>query len=319
MLGPPRHPPFDPSSLRRTADLRCEGIEPSRGGWHQVRVGVWLPADTHATLTVVDRHAALVHATALGHPSGEALTIARESAAAVWGMPRITPWPRTVRHLVTSRGISGSSVLRPYLGGEAECSVVHGLRVTSPARTVVDLARTGTLEDGVAAADYCLRHRICTSEELAAEVALVAPRAPGRTRARTVVELADGLSMSPGESLSRVQMFRLRIPRPRLQVGLSDAAGHIGDVDFWWEGVVGEFDGHTKYRLPPGASHEEVGRVLWSEKKREDRLRRQVGVARWVWADLVRPQRLLTILGEKGIRPERRSTWIDLAHRSGAA
>ncbi len=284
-----------------------------------MRVGVWLPADATATLSVVDRHAALVHATALSHPSGDDLQFARESAAAVWGMPRITPWPRTVRHLVTRRGVSGSSVLRPFLGGEAGCSQVHGLRVTSPARTVVDLGRTGKLEDAVAAADHCLRHRLCTAEELAVEVALIAPGAPGRTRARAVVELADGLSMSPGESLSRVQMFRLRIPRPRLQVRLSDAAGHIGDVDFWWRGVVGEFDGRTKYRLPPGASHEEAGRVLWAEKKREDRLRRQAEVARWVWADLARSQRLLTILGEKGIRPERRSTWIDLAHRSGTA
>lgn len=318
MLGPPRHPPFDPSGLRRTADLRREGIEPSRGGWHQVRVGVWLPTDTHSALTIVDRHAALVHATALAHPTGDGLEFARESAAAVWGMPRITPWPKSVRHLVTRRGVSGSSVLRPFLGGEAVCSLVHGIRVTSPARTVVDLARTGRLEDGVTAADHCLRHRLCTAEELAAEVGLVATRAPGRVRARTVVDLADGLSMSPGESLSRVQMFRLRIPRPRLQVGFFDAAGHIGDVDFWWKGVVGEFDGHTKYRLPPGASHEDVGRVLWSEKKREDRLRRQAEVARWVWADLLRPQRLLTILGEKGIRPERRSTWIDLTGHSGA-
>jgi len=82
---------------------------------------------------------------------------------------------------------------------------------------------------------------------------------------------------------------------------------------------VGEFDGRTKYRIPAGASAEEVGRVLWAEKKREDRLRRRTRVARWVWADLLRPDRLLAILTDQGVRPERRSTWLDQDDQSGVA
>lgn len=319
MIGPPRHPPFDPSELSRTADLRRIGTEPSRGGWHQVRTGAWLPAASFAALGPVDRHAALVHATMRTHGAGESVRFAGESAAAVLGLPRITAWPTTVRHLVTRRGVSGSSVLRPLLGAESECVRVHGALVTPPARTVVDLARHGTLEDAVTAADYCLRHGLCTPDDLAAEVALVPRRARGRALATTVIALADGLSMSPGESCSRVQMFRLRIPRPRLQVSFRDADGHIGDVDFWWVGTVGEFDGRTKYRLSAGASHEEAGRVLWAEKKREDRLRRHTRVARWVWADLVRPDRLLAILAHAGVRPELRSTWLEQDHESGRA
>ena len=319
MLGPQRHLPYDPSQLRRTADLRRVGTEPSRGGWHQVRTGVWLPASAAAGLVAEDRHAALVHATALTHPEGESLTFAADSAAAVWGMPRISSWPTSVRHLGTRRGVSGSAVLRPLLGAPAEEVVVHGLSVTPPARTVVDVARQGQLRDAVVAADYCLRHHLRTREALAAEVGAVLPGAPGRARAHTVVAVADGLSMSPGESWSRVVMFTLQLPRPRLQVSFADAEGHIGDVDFWWEGVVGEFDGRTKYRIPPGASHDEAGRVLWAEKKREDRLRRKARVARWVWADLMRPQLLLAILADKGIRPQRRSTWLDPDDRSGVA
>lgn len=319
MLGPPRHPPFDPSQLSRTADLRRAGTEPSRGGWRQVRTGVWLPEASFAALTPVDRHAALVHATMRTHRAGESVRFAGESAAAVLGIPRISDWPTTVRHLVTRRGVSGSSVLRPLLGGESECVRVHGLLVTPPARTVVDLARYGTLQDAVTAADYCLRHRMCTRDDLAAELALVPRRARGRASAARAVAIADGLSMSPGESFSRVQMFRLLIPKPRLQVSFSDADGHIGDVDFAWEGTVGEFDGRTKYRIPAGASQEEAGRVLWAEKKREDRLRRQTRVARWVWSDLLRPHRLLAILADQGVRPERRSTWLDQDDQSGVA
>ncbi|CAN7323108.1 hypothetical protein [Knoellia sp. LjRoot47] len=319
MLGPPRHPCFDPSGLSRTADLRRVGIEPSRGGWRQVRTGVWLPEESAAALTPVDLHAALVHATMRTHRAGESVTFAAESAAAVLGIPRIRAWPGTVRHLVTRRGVSGSSVLRPLLGAETGAIRVHGLLVTPPARTVVDLARYGALEDAVTAADYCLRHAMCTRDDLAAELALVPRRARGRASAATAVAIADGSSMSPGESFSRVLMFRLLIPRPRLQVSFTDADGLIGDVDFWWEGAVGEFDGRTKYRIPPGASHEEAGRVLWAEKKREDRLRRQTQVARWVWANLLSPNQLLAILADKGVRPERRSTWLDRDDQSGVA
>ena len=60
--------------------------------------------------------------------------------------------------------------------------------------------------------------------------------------------LADPLSMSPGESLSRVQMFLLNLPRPELQQEIRDAEGLVGVVDFGWDGVVGEFDGKVKYR-----------------------------------------------------------------------
>ncbi|KGN36494.1 hypothetical protein [Knoellia subterranea] len=211
-------------------------------------------------------------------------------------------------------------MLRPLLGQPAEAVLVNGVQVTSPARTVVDLGRYESLQDAVAAADYCLRHHLCTRADLADELALVPAGAPGRARARTAVELADGLSMSPGESFSRVQMFRLNLPRPRLQVAFHDDAGHIGDADFWWEGVIGEFDGRSKYNIPSGAMQSEAGRVLWAEKQREDRLRRLAEVARWVWSDLTQPKRLLTILGEKGIVPERRSTWIDLrGGQSGVA
>lgn len=320
MLGPPRHPPFDPAQLRRTADLRRVGTEPSRdGAWQQIRTGVWLPSDAFTALTPVDRHAALVHATALTHRKGEGVQFAREAAAAVLGVPRISAWPKAVGHLVTRRGVSGSSVLRPVLGAEAECVRVQGVLVTPPARTVIDLARYATLQDAVTAADYCLRHDLCTRADLEEELAAVPARAPGRARAQRVVGLADGLSMSPGESFSRVQMFRLQIPKPRLQVSFADADGHIGDVDFWWEKAIGEFDGKMKYRIPPGASEEEAGRVLWAEKKREDRLRRHTQVARWIWTDLLKPQRLLAILADKGIRPERRSTWFDDRGQSGVA
>ena len=167
----------------------------------------------------------------------------------------------------------------------------------------MDLARTGTLHTAVAAADHALRHELCSFDELMAEVDAVPPRVRGRTTARLVGALADPLSMSAGESLSRVQMFLLNLPKPELQKEIRDAAGLVGFVDFGWEGVVGEFDGKVKYRVAEGASPADAGEIVWREKQREDRLRRQVRVARWTWAIALDRARLGARLAEYGIRP----------------
>ena len=318
MLGAAAPLPFDPGSLRLASDLRRSGIEPSRGPWHHVRRGVWIDDAVWSALDPTQRHAAFVHATALLRRLDEPVVCAVEAAAAVWGLPRIEPWPGFVRHHVTERRVRGSILLRPSLGAEVQPVERQGLLVTPVARTVVDLARTGSLFTAVAASDHALRHGLCSVEELAAEVASIPPGGAGRVRAALVRDLSDPLSMSPGESLSRVQMFRLNLPRPVLQHPLADEHGLIGVVDFWWEGVVGEFDGRVKYRVPEGASAEEAAAILWAEKKREDRLRPQAAVARWVWVDALHSQRLSTILARAGVRPVARPRWFDLGSAGSA-
>lgn len=195
---------------------------------------------------------------------------------------------------------------------------VGGIAVTSVARTVVDLARTGSLPTGVAAADHALRHGLCSGVERRQEVDAVPPRVRGCATARLVGELADPLSMSPGESLSRVQMFLLNLPKPQLQMEVHDADRLVGLVDFGWRGVVGEFDGRVKYRVPDGATPDAATEVLWLEKQREDRLRRQLRVARWTWATALDARRLAAVLSQQGIRPRPTSTWVDLGARTAS-
>ncbi len=318
MLGPAAPTPFDAGILRRGRDLRAAGIEPTRGGWHQVRNGVWVSEHEWRGLTPEHEHAALVHATGLCLDR-ENPVFAVTSAAAVWGLPRIEKWPDAVRVLVATeeRG-RGSSLVRPHVGREADTVRMGDIRVTSAARTIVDLARTGTLHTAVAAADHALRHELCSFDELMAEVDAVPPRVRGRNTARLVGALADPLSMSAGESLSRVQMFLLNLPKPELQKEIRDAAGLVGFVDFGWEGVVGEFDGKVKYRVAEGASAADAGEVVWREKQREDRLRRQGRVARWTWAIALDRARLGARLAEYGIRPLPANTWVDLGARSAS-
>lgn len=263
-------------------------------------------------LTPEQRHAALVHATSMVcDPQGTGV-FALESAAAVWGLPRVEPWPTVVRTLVTTGRPRGSTRIHPHRGAEADEALVHGLRVTGVARTVIDLARTSSLATAVAAADCALRHQLCTRDELVAEADAVPPRVRGRPAVGLVVALADPDSMSVGESLSRVQMFRLGVPKPRLQVEHTDALGLIGFVDFDWDGVVGEFDGKVKYGIREGADPREAAEVLWREKQREDRLRVRSRVARWTWDVALDLDRLARVLAAQGLRPMSSPSWFDL-------
>ncbi|MBM6406106.1 hypothetical protein JQN72_17880 [Phycicoccus sp. CSK15P-2] len=310
MLGPPAPTPFDPGVLRLARDLRASGIEPTAGGWHQVRHGVWMPRQSWSGLTPEQRHAARVHATALV-VGREDPVFALSSAAAVWGLPRIEPWPESVRVLVETaqRGRSTAHV-RPHVGRRSEAQQRFGLRVTPAARTVVDLARTGSFVTALAAADHALRFGLCTTDELLAEADAVPPRVRGRPVAGVVAALADARSMSVGESLSRARMYLLNLPRPDLQVEVLDDDGLVGVCDFGWDGVVGEFDGRVKYGVPDGAGQEDAAQVLWREKQREDRLRRRCRVARWTWAVAMDAPQLAARLDEQGIRQQAVNTWL---------
>ena len=85
-----------------------------------------------------------------------------------------------------------------------------GLPVTSPARTVVDLARTG-FRLGVVAADSALHKGLIGADELHAVIADCAGW-PGITTAREVVGFMDGRSESVLESASRVMMRAHGVP-----------------------------------------------------------------------------------------------------------
>ena len=127
--------------------------------------------------------------------------------------------------------------------------------------------------------------------------------------ARIAVRLADPLSESPGESLSRVRMWQARIPRPVLQHEVWTEVGLVRTDYFWPETVVkphpvSEFDGEAKYhRETYGRATEET---VLAERRRERELwRLGYPVARWTWADAWygKGARMLAELAAVGVRP----------------
>ena len=272
----------------------------TRGDLRRLRRGAYVGADHWDSLDAVARHIVAVRAALVAQPDA---LVSHWSATAVHGLPAVGRRDEAVHLTVppASGGRSTPRVRRHQSFRDAPTTVVDGIRVTSVARTLVDLAREAGLLAAVAAGDAALHTGIVTLPQLGAEI-----EACGTCRgvrcARRAVAFMDPLSESPGESLSRVRMAELGLPAPALQREIRDVDGLVARVDFLWPdlGVVGEFDGRAKYGLDdPRATADRV----WKEKLREDRIRATgLVVARWTWSDAWRAAPMLRLLQAAGVR-----------------
>ena len=226
-----------------------------------VRQGVLMPLGhgTYARATVaaqvasdpVGEHALrLASVLAVANPSDVG---SHHTAAVIHGLDRLGQCPPDV------------AVTRPPGGSQKSRSGVHlhvsalpsehvtvreGIRLTSVARTVVDLARTSSFRSGVVVADSALRSKQASKAELLS-VVKECVRWPGIGQARLVVEFSDGRSESALESISRVAFRDQGLPAPELQAWVGGAAeGVIGRADFLWRQyrTIGEADGALKYK-----------------------------------------------------------------------
>ena len=172
--------------------------------------------------------------------------------------------------------------------GPEDVVVVAGVAVTSPARTVVDLARMLSPPRALAVADAALATGVVSGEALAS-VLQAQVGWPGGGRARRVVTTADPGAESPLESAVRWALAGVAGSGepPVLQLALTGASGRRYRVDLCWPArrTVVEVDGRVKYDDPRRGSARDA---LWAEKRREDDLR-EAGweVVRVVAADLV--------------------------------
>lgn len=245
-----------------------------------------------------------------------------DSAAVLWALPTLGRWSRDV-HVLSPRasgGRSHSSIRRHCVGEEGIETEIEGLRVTSLARTLVDVSCTSRFVRAVGMLDHALRQpqkgefreqlgvSALTKAELVDLVASLVPYS-GSAKALKAIDFADGEAGSLLESLSRVQFMLLGIPAPQLQVPFYDDEGFIGNADFYWPelGLIGESDGDFKYdgtKSPSGLSAEEVKKA---EKAREDRMRRLVkGFVRWDWGIAYDRMRLAAWVRPFGLVPEAR-------------
>lgn len=261
------------------------------GRWVALRRAVYLTQSLLPDDPVL-RHAVQVAAVALS--SSLPVVASHGSAALLHGLPQLRTPERPVLTRVRSDGAARSA---PRRAAALVASVprehltrVHGVPVTSVARTAVDLARTHDDVDAVLAVDAALR---VVPRSALLTVLDVQRGWPGAARAVRQVAFGDGRAESALESLGRLRMAELGLPAPELQVVVGGADGPVARVDYLWREhrTVGEADGRLKY-----ADRDAV----WAEKRREDRLR-DAGyeVVRFTWDEALRRPH---VLAERALR-----------------
>jgi Protein of unknown function (DUF559) len=201
--------------------------------------------------------------------SGPDLVASHTTAALIHGLDLLErPGDLVTLTRARASGYRGSKLGVKLTAAELPPSHVMvrcGLRVTTPARTVVDLARALPFRAGVVTADHALAQRQTTKDELR-HVLAACRQWPGVARAAEVVDFATSLSESALESIARVAFRDCGLPPPALQVWVEHES-FVGRADFLWKekNTVGEADGAFKYENPARAR-----RQLWRDARLRD-------------------------------------------------
>lgn len=163
-----------------------------------------------------------------------------------------------------------------------------GVLLTTPQRTALDCARFLPLGAAVVVLDQALAVGVDPGALTARLIRLPGHR--GVRRARTALGLADPLSESPGESLTRIVLLQSALPPFVSQLTIPTGRG-VYRADFAWPEarVLLEFDGRVKYFLDRPTEQ-----VLYEERRRELALL-EVGwtVLRTDWETVTRRPELL--------------------------
>ena len=319
-----------PTRLSTYADLARGGLTHAdiarliaSGELRRVRTGVYAhaaddagpdgrspgePAYERRRRVFVERTAAAARAVEPG------TVFSHASALALHGLPlhgMVLDRPTATRHRAGGGSRRSSALRVANLPLDGVVQMLDGIPVTSPARTIVDVARTSGLESGVCAADQAIRRGLCTRLDLQVE----ADKAKGRTgvaRARALPERTSGLAESVLETLIRLILVMAGVPEPELQVRLAVRGGKRFRVDFFWPQwrLIGEADGFGKYGTEP----EEIRRNWAAERRRQAQLE-DAGyvVIRWTWADLKDPRAIVRRVREEMWRQERLGIGPDVA------
>lgn len=318
MLDQRRFPWLDQLTFTRDVPVPGDRTEfyngANRGEYVVVRRGVYMKTNDWDVLTRDQQHRVRIYA-AVEYAKTDPV-VSHASAACVWDLPWLTAFPRALHVLGTgaSGGRSTTATVRHEAVSPGEIVWIDGIRVTSLARTVVDVACTESFAQAVAVADAALRRTehpaaglpvtMLSMDDLLDELGKVAA-AHGSAKARRAIEFADGASASAGESLSRAAIFLAGLPAPELQAPLQGASGRVWHVDFWWPkfNLIGEFDGYAKYADEKYLNGGTASEAVYEEKLREDDLRATgKGFSRWGWSVASDVQSLRNHLVAAGLR-----------------
>jgi hypothetical protein len=271
----PARSPLPPSLHGRAFAVRDAlqaGARPTRLRSGDLASPFWGVRSSREDAETVDGRArAYLSRSAPGH------FISHASAAMIWEIP--LPWSlQTDLRLHASvsteqRAPHGHGVVGHRLQlGQGDVTVHRGIRVTSLARTWLDLSTLLREEDLVAAGDNILWFRRSDSERVSvAELSTAARRYTGR-RGRPVIRsslpLLSDRADSPPESLIRVRMIRAGLPTPEVNLELYTERGQflaMPDLSYPRFALTFDYEG-DHHRTDPAQWEKDIARVPRLEK-----------------------------------------------------
>lgn len=268
----------DGMDLWRTGELLESGFNSRKiasgvqaGDLVRLRRGCYIRGSTWAAQKPWVRSRQLIAAHAHGTltTSGGGFVYSHTSAARLhglflWGVDDLVHISQESAPSRTSHGRDVMPHTRALAAGDI--AFVDGLTCTGMERTVVDCCLMLNYRQSLVLMDHALR-KGADAEKIGRMSASLAGR-NGVLALRRALENADARSESPGETLTRELIHRLRIEPPELQVPVWSAGGRYR-LDFAWrkKKVALEFDGKVKY-----FDFEPTDEAIYKERQREKAL-----------------------------------------------
>jgi hypothetical protein len=190
-----------------------------RWNYTAVYPDVYLPKDANLTLRKRIEAASL-----WTRGSGVIAGLPAAYLHGVYRVPRHIP----VELIATSRKVPDLTIIRDQKIADDEIHSLGPIRVTSPARTALDLARRLPRAAAVSYLDSLAAVTRLTPEEVWVLVERYRGTR-GMEAARTAIDLMDGGSRSPEETALRLLLIDGNIPRPRTAIWIKDR---------WWSTMV---------------------------------------------------------------------------------
>ena len=221
--------PVDPTREAQTRRLKRR--QHAAASWDQLRAVGWTRSQIATRVDRGEWHRAFFRTYILGVP--ELIPLAMESAAllsfgedtalghrtstAMWDLLR--PWPRTIDLIVPRAAVRARPGVRAHLVHSLDAKDVrlrHGLRVTSPARTVIDLAIDASSNELEHAIGEAVARRLMRDDELIEALDRTRKNHPGAARLRACLDHDPDL-------LLRTQSVAERVAYPLIVTPASPA------------------------------------------------------------------------------------------------
>jgi hypothetical protein len=175
---------------------------------------------------------------------GPGAVLSHGSAGSVWGIYKYWDMPFEVS-VPQDRRPGKIRVHRHVRLARQDWRIDHGMRLTTPARTLLDLAPRLAEPDRIAyAIDGMRLHQYMKIEQLA-EVVIRAPRHPGAKLLRPHLESPTGITRSMLEVTFKSWIVTYGLPMPQINPAEN---GNTVDAYFEVERVIVEVDGWDTHR-----------------------------------------------------------------------